>query len=194
MLRAQAQANLDFSLVSGATIVIPAGQRQATVSATILSDSVPELNEYFAVDLQSVRLVTGAAEFSFNEPTLGVNQTAAVEVTANDEASGVFIIYATNNREQSIRVGEQPNFALQMTIERKFGTIGAVTVSYTATSGSATAGLDFANASNSISFADGVSRQSFFISINDDQIPEPDESFQVSFAGFLLFTHDIKHA
>ena len=177
--RAQAQAGLDFTLLTGSSIVIPDGQRQATVTVSILSDTVPELSEYFAVDLQSVSLVSGAAALAINEPTLGRNTTSTVEITSNDAASGVFVIYATTNRQQRIRVEEQPNFALQMTIERQFGTIGTVSVSYQTRSGSATAGADFANVASVVSFGDGVSRQSFFISINDDQTPEPDEDFQV---------------
>ncbi|XP_065175877.1 adhesion G-protein coupled receptor V1-like [Sycon ciliatum] len=179
LLRAQAQANLDFTLVTGSSVVIPAGQRQANVMATILADSTPELTEYFAVDLQSVSLVSGPAAIAANEPILGTSQSASVGITGNDAANGVFVIYATNDNSQTIRVDEQPNFALSMTVERLFGSIGDVTIRYSAVNGTAGSGSDFSVPTTDFFFADGVTKRSFFIQLKEDLIPEPDESFQV---------------
>jgi hypothetical protein len=67
-----------------------------------------------------------------------------------------------------------------VTVTRVGGSFGAVGVDYASADVSATAGSDYTAVSGQLSFADGVTSQSFSIDILDDAAYEADESLQLS--------------
>lgn len=179
--RSQAVSGLDFTFVASGSLTISAGQRVSMVNITILPDVTPELNQVFAVDLLSVVLTTGQASQTSNNPKLGQNRTGTVTILRNDKAHGEFIVYVSSTRQQSVRVNEQRSFAVQLTVERLFSAIGTVTVTLSTVPLTAVAG-DFDALRSTLSFADGASSNTIPVVINQDTIPETDESFNVSMA------------
>jgi uncharacterized delta-60 repeat protein len=66
--------------------------------------------------------------------------------------------------------------AATITVLRRGGTTGSVTVDYRALPGSATDGVDFTSVSGTLSFAEGETAQSFSVPILNDFIGEPTET------------------
>lgn len=80
---------------------------------------------------------------------------------------------------QSVVEGE--GASAQINVARIGRTCGAVSVSYSLASGSATAGLDFMSTSGTLTWADGDARdQVFNVQILDDDTDEPQETLQVN--------------
>lgn len=52
MYSSQARSGLDFVPVTGASVVLRAGQRSANIDITILNDNEPELDEFFKVKVK----------------------------------------------------------------------------------------------------------------------------------------------
>ena len=65
---------------------------------------------------------------------------------------------------------------ITVTVERVNGTAGAVSVQYTTSNGSATAGSDYTSASGTLHFADGEASKSFTITTLEDISVEGDET------------------
>ena len=78
----------------------------------------------------------------------------------------------------SISVDEDAGVA-SLTVTRTSGSVGAVTVNYSAVSGTASGGSDFAVSAGFLEFADGETTQTLNISINNDEIIEGNEQFTV---------------
>ena len=72
--------------------------------------------------------------------------------------------------------------ALSVTVTRSGGTSGDISVDFTTTDGSATAGSDYSSAVGTLNFLDGETSQSFSVSIIDDTSIEGDETFDVALA------------
>jgi len=70
--------------------------------------------------------------------------------------------------------------SLTLTVNRVGGSSGAVTVDYATQDVSATAGSDYQTTAGVLSFADGVTSQSFIVPILDDSTAEGTELFTVS--------------
>jgi len=67
-----------------------------------------------------------------------------------------------------------------VTVTRTGGSVGAITVSASATSGSATAGLDFVAVTNVLSWAAGdATPRTFNIPLLDDSIVDPNETINL---------------
>ena len=78
----------------------------------------------------------------------------------------------------SISVDEDAGVA-SLTVTRTSGSVGAVTVNYSAVSGTASGGSDFAVSAGFLEFADGETTQTLNISILNDTIIEGNEQFTV---------------
>lgn len=71
-----------------------------------------------------------------------------------------------------------------VTVQRTAGDEGPISVQYTATAGSATAGQDFAASSGTLSWADNDGgAKTFTVPITNDGIAEPSETIQLALAG-----------
>ena len=67
-----------------------------------------------------------------------------------------------------------------ITVLRKGGTAGNLTVDYATIDGTATAGQDYTATSGTLTFSGGETSKSFQIPILDDAVTEPDETFTVA--------------
>ena len=78
----------------------------------------------------------------------------------------------------AMKVIEDVGFAT-ITVVRKGGSVGTLTVEYTSTAGTATAGQDYLPPFGFLTFNSGETSKSFQIPIADDVATEPDETFEV---------------
>jgi hypothetical protein len=152
-----AQAGADYEAANG-TLLFAAGQKTATFSVTILADDLDESNE--TVQLQ-LSLPTGGA-------TLG-SLTAATLTLQDDDSDGAFQFSVSG-----YQAGESDGVA-QVTVTRS-GLAGPVTIDYQASDGTAQAGADYVAASGTLTFAPGVSSQTFAITILPDTAVEGAET------------------
>jgi hypothetical protein len=138
----------------GMTLVTTDGNGNATINVT------------FPVALGTGRVVTATA----TDP-----QGNTSEFSAGDVAG------ATGNVQfgvDSIRVIEDVGLAT-ITVLRKGGSTGALTVDYSTIEGTATAGQDYTTTSGTLTFNGGETSKSFQIPIIEDAVTEADETFTV---------------
>jgi uncharacterized delta-60 repeat protein len=69
---------------------------------------------------------------------------------------------------------------IAVNVVRTNGDVGTVTVDYSTTSGTATAGADFVATSGTLTFADGVTNQTLMVTLVDDANYENPESFLIT--------------
>ncbi|MGL4423930.1 MAG: Calx-beta domain-containing protein, partial [Gemmataceae bacterium] len=79
----------------------------------------------------------------------------------------------------TVQVNEDAGTAT-VTLVRRDGSDGQITIDYAATEGTAKAGEDFTSTSGTVTFADGQKTQTITIPITNDTTEESDESFTVS--------------
>jgi photosystem II stability/assembly factor-like uncharacterized protein len=138
-----------------------------TTSVTTDANGNATINATFPAPLGSGRVVTATA----TDP--GGNTS---EFSAGD-ASG-----AAGNVQfsvSSIQVIEDVGLAT-ITVLRKGGSTGNLTVDYATFAGTATAGQDYTSTSGTLNFSGGETSKSFQIPITDDATTEPDETFTVA--------------
>jgi Calx-beta domain-containing protein len=97
------------------------------------------------------------------------------EFSAGDATSAAGNLQFSVN---SMNVIEDVGFAT-VTVVRKGGSVGTLTVEYTSTAGTATAGQDYVPPFGFLTFNSGETSKSFQIPIADDVATEPDETFEV---------------
>ena len=73
-----------------------------------------------------------------------------------------------------------------MTVNRSFGTSGAVWVTYETTGSTAVSGLDFVPTSGRLLFRPGQTLQQLTLHIQDDSLPEGPEMFFVNITSVEL--------
>ena len=83
----RATSGSDYELTSG-TLVVLDGITSASVSVNILSDTSPEDDEVFYINITSVRLLNQSSSISMATPVVG-NPLLEVTISANDDANGV---------------------------------------------------------------------------------------------------------
>ena len=153
----------DFTAVSGRLEWADgdASEKQLIVSIAP-DDDLPEETEEFAVELSDVQ---GGAGLGTREAT--------VSIASDAPAAGMFSI------DSEIHVDEADTTA-QVYISRDYYYEGAVSVTVTLASGTATSGEDFAAEPFTVSWGDGeFSRKLIQIPITDDSSDEPEEQFSL---------------
>uniref|UniRef100_A0A8C7EBG5 Adhesion G-protein coupled receptor V1 n=1 Tax=Nothoprocta perdicaria TaxID=30464 RepID=A0A8C7EBG5_NOTPE len=162
-----AEPGTDYIPVSG-SLILEEGETSAAINITILEDDIPEMQEFFLVNLSSVELIMNHST-SF-PPKLDLEGIASqIVIDANDGVRGVIEWESTN-----FEVNEtQRN--LTITAYRNRGSYGNVSLFFYAQNLEAQLGLDF----NTLFFADGERHKSIDVMIFDDDIPEGDERFQL---------------
>ncbi|XP_078413685.1 adhesion G-protein coupled receptor V1 [Cetorhinus maximus] len=166
-----AEPGLDYLSVSD-FVIMEEGEATAAINVTILQDDIPELQEFFLVNLTSVELIfDGLTHFP---PRLGAaGQVSQITVDANDGVKGIVQWHSTN-----FEVNETTG-NLTLVIYRDKGTYGNVSLFYYTQNLGARLGWDFNVTSMSIFFDDGERYKYVEIAILDDDIPEGDEDFQL---------------
>ncbi|XP_068103893.1 adhesion G-protein coupled receptor V1 [Hyperolius riggenbachi] len=166
-----AEPNLDYIPTSG-SLIIRDGQTTAAINVSILEDDIPELQEYILVTLTSVNLLVKFPTSS--PPRLDIEgKTAQIIIDANDGAQGVIEWQRT-----SYEVNETHG-VLTLVAYRNKGTFGSVSLFFYAQNIGAQLWMDYNVSSAVLTFADGEKYKFIDVIINDDDIPEGDEMFQL---------------
>ncbi|MDJ0660362.1 MAG: Ig-like domain-containing protein, partial [Crocosphaera sp.] len=150
-----------------------------TIYSTGLSDRAVDIAYYddlaLSEDLRTLSFDLRASDFV---DQLRVITEATLEATGtieNDDFNAGVLTFSTATYE----VVEDNNTA-QITIIREDGSDGEVTVDYSTSDGTATAGEDYTAVSGTLTFNDGESVKTITIPINNDSDVEADESFTIT--------------
>ena len=158
-----ATAGADYVAASGTFIWTNGETGPKTISLTIVDDTLEEPDETFAVNLSNP---TGGARL----------QQASTTVTIQDnDANPGQLRFTASTRDVS-----EAAATVQVDVERFGGSLGAVSVQYATSAGSASAGSDYTTTSGTLNWAAGdKTTHSFSIPIVNDTIHELDEAFTV---------------
>lgn len=184
-----------LSFINGTTI---RGSLNSTPNTTFLIDFYsnaaldPSGNGEGAVFLNTTPVTTdsnGDAAVSVTLPVpLGTGRVLTATATDPDGNTSEFSAgdsVGINGNLQfsvgSIRVIEDVG-VVNVTVLRKGGSSGTLTIDYATSEDTATAGQDYTSASGRLTFNEGETSKSLQIPITDDAVTEPDETFTVSLA------------
>ncbi|CAH6787485.1 Adgrv1 [Phodopus roborovskii] len=166
-----AEPEVDFVPVIG-FLVLDEGETTAAINITILEDDIPELKEYFLVNLTHVDLIM-APLTSFPPRLDSEGLTAQIIIDANDGAQGVM-----EWQHSRIEVNETHGI-VTLVAQRSREALGQVSLFMYAQNLEALMGLDYICSPQILHFADGERYKHVDVVILDDDIPEGDEKFQV---------------
>ncbi|MEQ2255583.1 Adhesion G-protein coupled receptor V1, partial [Ilyodon furcidens] len=151
-------------------VILQEGQISVPIPVTILEDDIPELQEFFLVNITSAVLITTLATV----PQLDTHGLVAeVSIVANDGIRGV-IEWTSTMYEVNETIG-----ALTLVAYRNKGTYGNVSLFFFAQNLEAQHGLDYNTSETMLHFVDGERHKFVEIQIIDDTIPEGAERFQL---------------
>ncbi|XP_044053980.1 adhesion G-protein coupled receptor V1 isoform X2 [Siniperca chuatsi] len=166
---ALADPGQDFVSGTG-SVILQDGQTSVAIPVTILEDDIPELQEFFLVNITSAVLITTLATV----PQLDTQGLVAeVSITANDGIRGV-IEWTNTMFEVNETIG-----ALTLVAYRNKGTYGNVSLFFCAQNLEAQQGLDYNTSETMLHFVDGERHKFVEVQIIDDTIPEGAERFQL---------------
>ncbi|XP_035296369.1 adhesion G-protein coupled receptor V1 isoform X3 [Cricetulus griseus] len=166
-----AEPEVDFVPVMG-FLVLEEGETTAAINITILEDDIPELKEYFLVNLTHVNLIM-APLTSFPPRLDSEGLTAQIIIDANDGALGVM-----EWQHSRFEVNETHGI-VTLVAQRSKEALGHVSLFMYAQNLEALMGLDYICSPQILHFADGERYKHVDVVILDDEIPEGDEKFQV---------------
>ncbi len=168
-----ATAGTDYVATSG-TLTFNANETSKTFSVTILNDTLYEPDE--TVNLVLSNPAGGA--------TLGAPSAAVLTIT-NDDTAGTIQFSAA-----AYSVIESAGPAIVRVTRTGSNLASGVTVRFTTTDGTATAGLDYTDATQVLTFAVGETFKDVAITIRGDSLPEGNETVTLTLgnpsAGVLL--------
>jgi hypothetical protein len=152
----------DYSAIPAATpITIPAGQTTASVTVTIEGDFVDEINERF-------RLLLSEAVGGVLADASGI-----ATITDNDDAPAMSI------DDESVDEGSAGATHVILTVWLDDPSERTIVVGYQTSDATATAGLDYGESSDLVTFAAGETERTITIPITPDTIDESNETFTV---------------
>ncbi|MDH5392241.1 MAG: hypothetical protein OEY11_03540, partial [Gammaproteobacteria bacterium] len=161
-----ATAGADYASASGTLNWANADSASKTFTVSITDDAIYEGNETISLSLNTE---TGGS-------TLGTS-TANLTIVENESSpSGGSLTFSTTSYTTS-----EANSTLSLIVRRIGGSAGAVSVDYITSNITAAAGSDYSGASSVLNWADGDSTdKSINITISNDSVYEPTESFKVT--------------
>ncbi|XP_071260291.1 adhesion G-protein coupled receptor V1-like isoform X2 [Salvelinus alpinus] len=169
---ALAEPGQDFLSVSG-SVILQDGQISVAIPVTILDDDIPELDEFFLVNVTSAVLITTLTP----GPKLDTHGLVAeISIGANDGIRGV-IEWTNTNFEVNETMG-----MLNLVVYRSSATYGNVSLFFYTQNLEGQLGLDYNATPSMLHFADGERHQFVEVQIIDDVIPEGAERFQLILA------------
>ncbi|XP_074526084.1 adhesion G-protein coupled receptor V1 [Halichoeres trimaculatus] len=180
---ALADPGQDFISGSG-SVLLQAGQTSVSIPVTILEDDIPELQEFFLVNITSAVLISTLT----TAPQLDTQGLVAeVGIAANDGIRGV-IEWTNTMFEVNETMG-----AFTLVAFRNKGAYGNVSLSFYTQNLEAQQGLDYNISETMLHFVDGERHKFVEVQIIDDNIPEGAERFQLILSnpspGLELGTH-----
>jgi hypothetical protein len=150
-------AGSDYVAVSSGTLTIPAGSSSGTLAIGVRGDTLAEGDEVFFVNLSNpvnaTLLDAGGDGTILNDDVAGTLQFSLASYTLSEAA-------------KQATIG----------VKRTGGGAAGVSVSWEATSGTATAGADYAAAAGTLSFGGNVNSSSFTVPLLSDTLDEPNET------------------
>ena len=158
-----AVAGSDYTAMTG-TLTFAAGETSKTVSVPLLNDATVEATETFYFSTYNP---TGGAE-------IGALNLSSILVTDDDNAAGTLQFSAPTFS------GTEGAGSAVVTVRRIGGSAGKVTVHYATSNGTALAGSDYSAASGTLRFNSGQTSKTFNVTITNDALVDPNESFSVS--------------
>ncbi|MGH3370962.1 MAG: Calx-beta domain-containing protein, partial [Nocardioidaceae bacterium] len=155
-----ATAGADYLATSG-TLTFAPGQTTAVFTVTILNDGVGDGDE--TVNLTLTNPVDGAV--------LGGRSTAILRLVDDEPA--------INFSSTSFAAAENAPTAI-ITVTRSGSTVGQVTVDFSTSDGTATAGPDYTATTRTLTFAPGVTSQTVLVPLRDDTVVEGTETVNLT--------------
>ena len=153
---ASATAGSDYTLTSGTLNWADGDGTAKTITVPILDDSVVEGDETFGVTLSNA---VGIA--------LGAQTSSTVTIIENDVAGNLEFTAA------GFSVNEDGVGVATISVRRSLGSVGAISVDYATSDGTAVAGSDYTSTSGTLNWADGDALdKTFTIPITPDSIIE----------------------
>ncbi|TKS78901.1 G-protein coupled receptor 98 [Collichthys lucidus] len=166
---ALAEPGEDFISGTG-SVILQDGQTSVAIPVKILEDDIPELQEFFLVNITSAVLITTLATV----PQLDTQGLVAeVTISANDGIRGV-IEWTNTMFEVNETIG-----TMTLVAYRNKGTYGNVSLLFYAQNLEAQQGLDYNTSETMLHFVDGERHKFVEVQIIDDAIPEGAERFQL---------------
>ena len=153
-----ATAGVDYANVTSGTFTIPAGQREATLSISILDDSDIEGTEEFHVTTTGV--TNGRLHYSFF-------RTIRMEIIDDD-----FVSIEVQDEELGEGVGSA---AVRVALDGVAQQV--VTVQYETRDGTATSPQDYTGARGTLTFEVGETEKYVAVPLVDDDVVEGEETF-----------------
>lgn len=162
-----ASAGSDYTASSG-TLTFDDGVMSRSFNVPVIDDSVYESDETLGVALSNPG---GGA-------SLGTPSTATLTINDNDPVPSA----GTLEFGAATYTVSESGPALEVSVTRSGGSFGTVTVDYSTTDGSASAGSDYTASSGTLTFVDGDVSETFNVPITDDTNYEGDETFTLNLA------------
>src|SRR5205823_10792604 len=159
-----AAAGSDYTAKSG-TLSFAAGVTSKTFAIPIVKDTLDESDETVNLTLSNP---TGGA-------TLGTPDTAVLTIIDNDSGGVLQFSSATYSVNEGVLSGKAV-----IKVTRSGGSASGVTVNYSTSDGTATAGFDYTATSGTLTFGAGVTSKTFAIPIVNDTLDEPDETVNLT--------------
>ncbi|KAI7812365.1 putative G-protein coupled receptor 98, partial [Triplophysa rosa] len=182
LFSSQAVAGSDYITMTAQTAIMLDRSGMANLTVTILTDSLPEVDESFLIKILSVNLINMTTATK-NLPALQQPDTAVVTIGMNGDAFGIFLLYSIspNATEDGLylEVRENPRTSVLLVIERRGGSMAQVTVEWKYVGGTATPNADFSGMGEIVIFAEGDVKKTLEIVITDDMEPEDNETIQI---------------
>lgn len=164
LFSSQATAGSDYVTMVGQTTTMLDGSSIANLTVPILTDSLPEMDESFMIQILKVSLVNMTVAEK-HLPTIRQPDTATVTIGMNGDAFGVFKLYSINPRATQngsyLEITEEPGTRVLLVIERTGGSLGRVTVEWMNVGGTAKPNADFNGTGETLIFAEGRSEEQY---------------------------------
>lgn len=154
-------ADNDYVAISPTTLTVPAGSTSATISVMVNNDTNVEMDETVNLDLSNIS----------SNANLGTTQ--AVGTILNNDFPQVSI----SNAE--VQEGDSGSVDMVFNVTLDVAGIGDITLDYTTSDISATAGEDYTLGNGSLTIAEGDTSAEIRITVSGDTTPEGDETFSI---------------
>jgi glucose/arabinose dehydrogenase len=163
-----AQADVDYTTptLSGRAntgqVVFEVGEAEKAFTIPILSDTLSESNETFAIGIQNP-----------SAGTLGAPRTVLITIVDDDSPTSISVSTATLTVSEGVPMAN-------ITLQRTGSVSSTASINFNTSNGTAIAGSDYTASSGTITFAAGQTSQTIAIPILNDPDVETNESFSVT--------------